>query len=377
MRTDRLRLWWIVATVALLVSVSSGIDGTGDRARIKDVARVQGVRSNQLFGVGIVVGLDGTGDTQQTLFTTQALENLLAQLGLNIDGTRIRTENIAAVMVTTELPAFAKEGDRIDVTVSSMGNAETLQGGLLIQTPLQAADGDVYAVAQGAVTIGGFNAGGGAGGAGVRKNHPTVGRIHNGAIVEQEVEMEMVEGRALTVSLFQSDFTTAAKAAEQINKELPQVVAQALDGSSIRIQLPPDAEFNLVELIAQIESVEIDVDAPAKIVINERTGTVVMGGDVRIKPVAVAHASLTVQITTTPIISQPPPLSSGATVVAAKTTIEVDEGEGSSLMPVMGGSTIDDVVSSLNAIGATPRDMMAILQAMKAAGGILADIEVQ
>lgn len=365
----------MVGAAPVLAQAPIGPDATGPRTRLKDIGKVQGVRSNQLFGLGIVVGLDGTGDSQQAVFTSQALLNLLAQLGVNVDG-QVRTQNVATVMVTAELPAFVKPGDRIDVTVSSIGNAKSLQGGQLIQTPLQGADGDVYAVAQGPITIGGFNATGGGGGERITKNHPTAGRIPNGAIVEKEVEMEMVQERSLTVTLSHADFTTASKAAAAINEAIPRASAHAIDASSIRVSLPPDAEFGLIDLIAQIETVELSVDTPAKIVINEKTGTVVMGGNVRVQPVAVAHANLSVQVSATPVISQPPPLSSGQTVAGTKTKLTVTEGQ-ARLMPVLGGDTIDDVISSLSAIGATPRDMIAILQAMKSAGAILAEIEMQ
>jgi len=365
----------VAATAPSLAQAPIGSGTTGPRTRLKDIGKVQGVRSNQLFGLGIVVGLDGTGDSQQAVFTSQALLNLLAQLGVNVEG-QVRTQNVATVMVTAELPAFVKPGDRIDVTVSSIGNAKSLQGGQLIQTPLQGADGDVYAVAQGPITIGGFNATGGGGGERVTKNHPTAGRIPNGAIVEKEVEMEMVQERSLTVTLSHADFSTASRAAAAINEAIPRASARAIDASSIRVSLPPDAEFSLIDLIAQIETVELTVDTPAKIVINEKTGTVVMGGNVRVQPVAVAHANLSVQVSATPVVSQPPPLSSGQTVAGTKTKLTVTEGQ-SRLMPVMGGDTIDDVISSLSAIGATPRDMIAILQAMKSAGAILAEIEMQ
>jgi len=244
----------VVGAAPVLAQAPIGPDATGPRTRLKDIGKVQGVRSNQLFGLGIVVGLDGTGDSQQAVFTSQALLNLLAQLGVNVDG-QVRTQNVATVMVTAELPAFVKPGDRIDVTVSSIGNAKSLQGGQLIQTPLQGADGDVYAVAQGPITIGGFNATGGGGGERITKNHPTAGRIPNGAIVEKEVEMEMVQERSLTVTLSHADFTTASKAAAAINEAIPRASAHAIDASSIRVSLPPDAEFGLIDLIAQIETV--------------------------------------------------------------------------------------------------------------------------
>jgi flagellar P-ring protein FlgI len=366
--------------VALGLFAGAALAQQGDEsARLKDIANVTGVRSNQLYGLGLIVGLNGTGDSQQAKFTPQALASMLQQLGMTVDATTIRTENVATVMVTAELPAFVKQGDKVDVTVSSIGNAKSLEGGFLVQTPLQGADGDVYAVAQGPVTIGGYNAsagGGGGGGAKVRQNHPTVGRVPNGAMVEQEVEMEMMQGRTVTITLRQADFTTAAKAAEAINAALPDAAAHAKDGSSIEVQLPRDAEFDIVDFIAKIENVEVEVDAPAKIIVNERTGTVVMGANVRVMPVAVAHANLSVQVTQTPVVSQPPPLSSGQTVAATQTQIQVKEGQ-ARLVPLEGGSTIDDVVTSLNAIGATPRDMIAILQAMKQAGAILAEIEMQ
>ena len=347
------------------------------QARLKDIAAVQGVRGNQLVGYGLVVGLNGTGDGTGATFTPQSVASLLQKFGVTVPPGSLKVKNVAAVMVTATLPAFVKNGSAIDVTVSSLGDAQSLQGGTLIQTPLQAANSQVYAVAQGAISVGGFLAGGGAGGS-VAKNFVTVGRIPGGALVEQDVPTTLLGGPrgTLEVTLNQPDYTTAARLVNALNAHRPYGVlgASAEDAATIRVAFTPGTDA--VSLIAALESVPVETDEVAKVVINERTGTVVMGGNVNVTACAVAHGSLTVSIANAPIISQPAPFSGGATVAAPRKIIGVHEGD-ERLIPVPGSTTLDKVVRSLNALGVTPRDLIAILQAMKEAGALHAQIEVQ
>jgi flagellar P-ring protein precursor FlgI len=362
---------WGDASDPLLASYGT----RGGSTRLKDISRVQSVRGNQLIGYSLVVGLAGTGDGQQTSFPIASLRSMLKQFGINPDADNIRVDNIAAVVVTADLPPFAKPGDTIDVTVSSIGDADSLQGGVLLQTPLQGADGEVYAVAQGEMSIGGYNETG-AGGGQVRLNHPTVGMIPNGAYVEREVPTSIAEGNSVFVTLFEADFTTASRAAKAINEEMDDVHAAAVDAATIKVSANNTSAYGIVDLVAELENVRLDPDNRARIVINERTGDIAMTGQVRVMPGAVSHGSLQVEIRPEPVVVQPPPLSSGATVVLPNATPEVTE-TGGPFMAVGGTSTIDDVIASLNALGAQTRDMIAILQAMKAAGLLLADVEVR
>lgn len=344
--------------------------------RLKDIARVTSVRGNQLFGYGLVIGLAGTGDGQQTAFTTQTLVNALRELGINPESANIRVKNIAAVMVTAELPAFSRPGDRIDVTVSSVGDAKSLQGGTLLLTPLQGADGEVYAVGQGPVSIGGYASQGGGGGASATKSHPTAGLVPNGAYVERETPTQLTDGNSILVTLFQPDFTTASRVARAVNRELTDVRAAAVDAGTIKVSAADIGTYTAVDVIAELENVRITPDNRARIVINERTGTVVLGGDVRVMPGAVAHGALQVEVRPVTTVVQPPPLSNGQTVVLPGEDLTVGE-PGGSLASVGGGATIQDVIASLNALGAKPTDMIAILEAMQAAGLLLADLEIQ
>jgi flagellar P-ring protein precursor FlgI len=344
--------------------------------RIKDIATVQGVRGNQLVGYGLVVGLDGTGDGTSVVFTPQTVANMLKRFGITVAPGTLSLKNVAAVMVTASLPAFVKNGSTIDVTVSSMGDAKSLQGGTLLQTPLMAANGQVYAAAQGPVSVGGFSAGGGGGGS-VTKNHVTAGRIPGGALVEQDVPTTFAgTSTSLEITLNEPDFTTAVRIARAISHKLPDGVtgARAMDGGTVQVDFR--AGTDPVELIALLEGLPVESDDTARVVINERTGTVVMGGDIVVSACAVAHGNLTVQVTNDPIISQPDPLSQGKTVVASRKNINVQEGS-EKLIPIPMSTTLDKVVRSLNALGVTPRDLIAILQAMKAAGALHAEIEVQ
>ncbi len=346
------------------------------QTRLKDIATVQGVRSNQLIGYGLVVGLNGSGDGSGTIFTNQAVTAMLQKFGVSVSSTSIKVKNVAAVMVTAGLPAFVKNGSTIDVVVSSLGDAQSLQGGTLLQTPLQAADGHVYAVAQGPISVGGFSAGGAGGG--VTQNHPTVGRIPSGALVEQEVATTYAGAAAhsISITLNQPDFTTAARIAAAIRNNLPDgaISARAEDGATVQVDFKDGSDP--VSLIAALETISIETDDVAKVVINERTGTVVMGAAATVSACAVAHGNLTVSVANNPIISQPAPLSKGKTVVEPGTIVKVQEGKGR-LMPVTSGVTLDRVIRSLNALGVTPRDLIAILQAMKEAGALHAEIEVQ
>jgi flagellar P-ring protein FlgI len=349
------------------------------QTRLKDVATVQGVRSNQLVGYGLVVGLSGTGDGTGSVFTPQTVASMLEKFGVTIPAgaqSQMQLKNVAAVMVTADLPAFVRNGNTIDVVVSSLGDAKSLQGGTLLQTPLQAANGKVYAVAQGPLSVGGFTAGNGGGG--VTQNHPTVGRVPSGALVEQEVPTTLagVADNTVSVTLNQPDFTTASRVADAIQTHLPPGVlsARALDAATIQVTFSPGSDT--VALIAGLESLPIQTDEAAKIVINERTGTVVMSGNATVTACAVAHGDLTVEITNAPIISQPAARSKGKTVVQPGNIVKVHEDQGH-LVPISDSMTIDRVIRSLNALGATPRDLITILQAMKEAGALHAEIEVE
>lgn len=361
-----------IAGMLLTLTQNAGAQAT----RVKDIATVQGVRGNQLIGYGLVVGLDGTGDGTGAAFTPQSVASLLQKFGVTVPAGALKVKNVAAVMVTATLPAYVRNGSTVDVTVSSLGDARSLQGGTLLQTPLQAADGQVYAAAQGSVSVGGFLAGG-AGGQ-VSKNHVTAGRIPGGAFVERDVSTTLAgaDSHTLQITLSAPDFMTAARVAHALANHLPSgaTFSRALDASTVQVGIAPGADT--VTLIAMLEDAPVQTDTPARVVINERTGTVVMGGDVTVSPCAVAHGSLTVQITDTTSVSQPAPLSNGATVVVPSQQVKVQEGN-ERLIPIPSSASLSKVVASLNALGVTPRDLIAILQAMKDAGALHADIEVQ
>jgi flagellar P-ring protein FlgI len=344
-------------------------------SRIKDLVSVEGVRENQLVGYGLVVGLNGTGDTlNNTPFTRQSLQAMLERLGVNIRGANLRTANVAAVMVTSNLPAFSTQGTRVDVTVSALGDAQSLQGGTLLVTPLLGADGEVYAVAQGSVAIAGFQAQGEA--ASVTRGVPTVGRISNGALIEREVVFALKEAKSLRLSLHNPDFTTAKRIAGVINDFIGGASAEPTDPATVVLQLPRNYNGNIIQLLTEVEQLRVDPDQRARIVIDERSGIIVMGKDVKVSTVAVAQGNLTVTITESPVVSQPNPLANGQTVVVPRTNIQVDTGNGAQLGIVKQGVTLKELVDGLNALGIGPRDMIAILQAIKAAGALQADIEV-
>ena len=343
-------------------------------SRLKDITSVEGVRQNQLIGYGIVIGLNGTGDTLNNIpFTRQSLQAMLERLGVNIRGQTLRTGNVAAVMVTANLPAFGTQGTRIDVTVSAMGDAKSLQGGTLLVTPLLGADGNVYAVGQGSLAIGGFSAEGDA--AKITRGVPTVGRISNGAIIEREIDFQLNRLPHLRLALRNPDFTTAKRAAAAINDYLGGPVAEPVDPGTVQLTVPKAFEGKVVALLTEIEQLQVEVDLPAKIVIDERSGIIVMGRDVRVSTVAVAQGNLTVSISETPQVSQPAPQSRGQTVVVPRSKVSVTE-DGKRLALVREGVSLQQLVDGLNALGIGPRDMIAILQAIKAAGAIQADIEV-
>lgn len=342
--------------------------------RIKDMASLRGVRANQLVGYGLVVGLNGTGDKAATTFTIQALSNMLNRMGVRVTPAQMAVKNVAAVMVTCDLPPFARAGTRLDVTLSSVGDATSLGGGTLILTPLKGMNGQVYAVAQGPISVGGFLAQGEA--ASVSKNHPTVGRIPRGAIVEREIAHTFGSGGSMTLNLDTPDFTTANRVALAINKALPQLKAQAQDPSTVRLALPQVAQGELISLISRMENLSITVDQPAKVVVEERTGTVVMGQNVRISTVAVASGALSISIQEGAEVSQALPLAPGGqTVVTPQTEVRVGEGK-AKLAVLQSGVTIGAVVKALNLLGATPRDLITILQAIKAAGALQAQLEI-
>ncbi|WP_343628138.1 flagellar basal body P-ring protein FlgI [Roseateles sp.] len=369
-RSPRLLASGLLALMALL-SIATPAQAT----RIKEVAAVQGVRSNPLTGYGLVVGLDGTGDqTTQAPFTGQSMTAMLQQFGVLLPpGVTMQPRNVAAVMITASLPPFAQPGQPLDVTVSSMGNAKSLRGGTLIATPLRGADGQVYAIAQGNMVVGG--AGASAGGSKVQINHLSAGRIPGGALVERSVPTPLQQNEYLQLDLNSSDFGMARAVAKAINKAKGEGTAAAVDGRVVRVRAPlsPDAR---VSFLADMENLAIDNEIPAaRIVINARTGSVVMNQAVTLQPCAVAHGNLAVTISSTPQVSQPNALSGGQTTVTEKTDISIKQEPGS-LIQLPAGARLNDVVKALNTLGATPQDLLAILQAMKSAGALNAELEV-
>ncbi len=344
-------------------------------SRIKDLAAVEGVRENQLVGYGLVVGLNGTGDTlNNSPFTRQSAQAMLERLGLNTRGANMRTANMAAVIVTANLAPFGTQGTRLDITVSSLGDAKSLQGGTLLVTPLLGADGEVYAVAQGSVTITGFSAQGDA--TSITRGVPTVGRIANGALIEREIDFQLNRQKALRLSLRNPDLTTARRMAAAINDFIGEPTAEPTDPATVTVQLPKNYRGNMIQLLTEIEQLRIEPDQRARIVVDERSGIIVMGKDVRVSNVAVAQGNLTVTISEQPQVSQPGPLSNGQTVVVPRTGVKVDTGDAARLAIVKEGVTLREVVDGLNALGIGPRDLIAILQAIKASGALQADIEV-
>jgi flagellar P-ring protein FlgI len=333
------------------------------------------VRQNQLVGYGIVVGLNGTGDTLNNIpFTKQSVQAMLERLGVNTRGATMRTANLAAVMVTASLPPFAAQGTRLDVTVSSLGDAKSLQGGTLLVTPLLGADGEVYALAQGSIAIAGFQAEGDA--AKITRGVPTNGRVSNGAMIEREIEFKLNAARSLRLSLRNPDLTTARRVAAAINDFMGADTAEPTDPSTVTLQIPARYQGNMVKLLTEVEQLKVEPDQTARVIVDERSGIIVMGRDVRVSTVAVAQGNLTVTITEQPQVSQPAPLSNGQTVVVPRTGVKVDTGDGNKLALVKEGVTLRELVDGLNALGIGPRDLISILQAIKASGALQADIEV-
>jgi len=380
----------IFKSIFILFTVSVVMASSTYAARLKDIASIGGVRDNQLIGYGLVVGLDGTGDSIKNGFTDQTLANMLSNQGLSMKHKTLKADNIAAVMVTAKLPPFAKIGTRIDVMISSIGDADSLLGGTLLMTPLRGADNRIYAMAQGPMTVGGFSAGGTSGG--VSKNHPTAGRITNGAFVERELQYDFDKKKKLTVNFHHPDFTTCERAAKKIRATVHDIEAKLIDSSSIDIIVKDSFKGSLVSLISVIENLNTTVDSPAVVVLNEKTGTVVMGNNVRISTVAVAHGNLSIHITEKQNVSQPLPFApaggtpvevsggatmapGGQTVVTTDTSVNVLE-EKKKLVLIPEGVTIQEVVSALNAIGVSSRDLIVILQTIKAAGALQADLTI-
>lgn len=369
-------LLFLTLLAALLALPFSAVRAEDDGVRIKDIADVEGVRDNMLIGYGLVVGLRGTGDSlTNSPFTEQSLKGMLERMGVNIRDASVKTKNVAAVMVTATLPPFSAQGSRIDVTVSAMGDAKDLMGGTLLVTPLMGADGEVYSVAQGQLTVGGFEAQGAA--TSVSKGVPTSARIANGAIVEREVSFDIAQLDRVRLSLRNPDFTTAQRVATRINEELGDGIAHAADPTGIVLTPPASQRGQLVAFMTQVEQLRIQPDQIARVVIDEQSGVIVMGANVRISEVAIAQGNLTVKITETPQVSQPEPFSEGGTTeVVPRTEIAVDEGGDKKLAVMTQAPTLQELVSGLNALGIGPRDMITILQSIKAAGALQADLEV-
>ncbi|TPV95502.1 MAG: flagellar basal body P-ring protein FlgI [Myxococcales bacterium FL481] len=364
----------LVAAVVLMMGFAIPSSARADR--LKELATVRGVTSNALVGYGLVVGLAGTGDNLQSVQTQKMMANVLSRrFGTNITPAQIRAQNVAVVMVTSRLPPFSRVGRRLDVTVSSASNAKSLLGGTLLPTALKGGSGATFAWAEGALTVGGFSASGGSGSS-VTRNHPTVGQVPGGAVVAKELNYRLDPKRPLTIALNNPDFTTAARVAKAINARLGANVAAAADPGTIRIQVPPNLRKNLVGLVATIENIEVIPDQRARVIVNERTGTVVMGTQVRISACAISHGGLTVQISESPAVSQPNPLADGETVTVPQSEVEIVEDTGD-IKLINPGPTLGDVVHALNALGVRPRDLVAILMAMSQAGALRAEIEIQ
>ena len=361
------------AVITLVAVLALPVRTHAVASRIKDLVVVAGARDNQLVGYGLVVGLAGDGD-KDPVYTVQAVANMLQRFGISVPPATLSAKNVSAVMVTADIRAFVKNGTRIDVTVASMGDGKSLQGGILLQTPLFGADGEVYALAQGALSVGGFSAGqGGGGGASVQKNHPTVAQISGGALVEKEIPTEIVRNNMIELLLREPDFTTAARMATVINEKFPQS-ASALDPTTVRVKVPEGLDHAAVDFIARLESIEVNPDVPARIIINERTGTIVATSKIKISACAVSHGELTITVASTLEVSQPNPFSEkGDTVVIPKTETNVTEPKGN-LIPLPEMPSVEKVAAAMNAIGVTPRDMMAIFQAMKQAGALQAEL---
>lgn len=367
---------WVVAAMWML-SVSHAAEQPAQKARVKDVATIEGIRDNQLVGYGLVVGLRGTGDSQQTIFPYQTLVSALERMGITVPQTgaisaaNMQVKNMAAAFVVATLPAFSRPGYKVDVTVSSAGDARSLEGGILLMTPLYGPDGQIYAQAQGALVLGGYMAA--AAGNAQRVNHPTTARIPNGALVERTVPFDLQQLQTVSVVLNDADFHTAERMAAAIDKTLGGARAHAVD--SRRVEITPDANEDRASLLDKIEGVEVDVWPRARVVVNERTGTVVIGGTVRLQPVSILHGGLSVNVISQPLVSQPNPMSTGTTQVVQQTTVQSQD-KPVNRIDLKEGATVEDLVQELQRTGATARDVISVLQAMKEAGALEADLEV-
>ncbi len=361
----------LLYTTIGLIAIFLAIPDYSHGARIKEIATFEGVRSNHLIGYGLIVGLDGTGDNSGTDFTIKSLSNMLNRFGVKVDASSVKVKNVAAVVVTANLSPFTMSGSDIDVVVSSIGDAKSLQGGTLLFTTLKGADQQVYAVAQGSVSIGGFS--GGSEGTSVQKNHLTVGRIPGGGLVERSIPLSF--GAEINLLLRRVDFTTASMVAKSINGNFDGDVAHAVDGTRVAISVPGNYAGRVVDFLATVESLDVGVDNISKVVVNERTGTIVIGENVRIATVAVSHGNLSVEIQTTHKISQPAPFGAGETVVQPEANVRISE-DNARLLMLKEGVSLRDLVGALNALGVTPRDLIAVLQAIKAAGALQADLEI-
>ena len=358
-----------LAILLLLV----GLAGSAEAARLKDIADVEGVRGNQLLGYGLVVGLNGTGDGRMTDFTPKSISNMLEKMGIRVDPVAVRVKNVAAVMVTAELPPFARPGSKIDIALSSLGDAKSLQGGMLLFTPLKGADGHTYAVAQGPVDLGGFSVS--QGGDSAQKNHPTVGTLPQGALVERSIPFDLFQSKKVRIVLRKPDFTTMTRVVTALNNRMGKPAAVAIDSAAVEVPLDARGQFDPVALVASLEQVEVEQDVGARVIVNERTGTIIMGEKVTISRVALAHGNLNITIRQENDVSQPNALAAGQT--AAVTNTDVSVGEDIKALQLVGGEvTLGDVVQALNSLGATPRDLIAIFTAMKAAGALNAELVV-
>ncbi|MCF8473583.1 MAG: flagellar basal body P-ring protein FlgI [Emcibacter sp.] len=344
-------------------------------SRIKDLVSIEGVRENQLVGYGLVVGLNGTGDSLRNApYTEQSIVAMLERLGVNTRGTNMKGDNVAAVMVTASLPPFSRPGSRVDINVSSIGDAENLRGGTLIVTPLKGADGEVYAVAQGSIQVSGFSAGGDA--SSVTQGVPTAGRIPNGGIVEKEVNYSMIGLKEIHLALRDPDFTTSKRIADIINSEMGTRTAMSMDPTTVLIIKPDNYDDNMVSLITKLEQLYVQPDQRAKVVVDERSGIIVIGKEVRVSEVAIAQGNLTIRVSETPQVSQPNAFGQGQTTTVPRTDLEIDDGTGKKFALLKPGVNLQDLVDGLNALGIGPRDMIAILQALKVSGALQAEIEV-
>lgn len=375
MNTGSLKKLSVLLITGCLFSAFCAVTPAQGVSRIKDIADFEGVRDNQLVGYGLVVGLNGTGDNIKSVdFTKESLISMLDQIGINARGGQIKAKNVAAVMVTANLPAFARQGSRIDVMVSAIGDAKDLQGGTLLATPLVGANGEVYALAQGQVAVNAVSARGAT--ESVVKGVPTSGRIANGAIVENEIPFSLNSLDSIQIALRNPDFTTSRRVADAINAHLGTNIANAIDPATITLEIPAEYQDKIVDLMTKVEQIKVEPDQLAKVVIDETSGIIVIGKDVKINRLAIAQGNLTIRITEVPFVSQPLPFSNGETVVGVNTAIDINEGVDSKLSVLETGVNLQELVNGLNALGVTPRDLISILQAIKASGALQADIEV-